>query len=119
MPNAVWPVTLPQTLLLDGFQLAMPEDYAATPMDVGPGKRRLRDVAYTYPVQGSMHLTRDQVATFRTFYLDTIARGALPFDWTDPLTGTAETYLFKKGSPPTITPVGGYFLLAMNLERQP
>lgn len=118
MANAVWPITLPQVLLLEGFSSAPPQNFISTPMEVGQAKRRRRDVAAVYPVQGNIHCTAAQLATLWAFYRTTLADGSLRFDWTEPVTGNAATYLFKE--PFAYVAVGGgRYRVSLSLEAQP
>jgi len=118
MANAIWPLTLPQVLLVDGFQSALPENIIRTAMSVGPVKTRRRDVAATWPVQGNINLQKEQLATLTTFFRSTLADGALPFDWVDPITDSAVTFLFKTA--PKYSALGkGWFRVSLDLEVQP
>ena len=118
MATAIWPLTLPQVLLIDGFQSALPENVIRQPMGVGPAKVRRRDVAATWPVQGNINLQKEQMATLFTFFRSTLGDGALPFDWIDPITGTPVTFMFKTA--PKYSALGnGWLRVALDLEVQP
>lgn len=105
MPNAIWPLTLPQELQQDGFSLQPPTNFIATPMEVGPRKTRRRDVVATYPVQGQIVVTKAQLDVLWTFFRVTLADGALPFEWVEPRTGELAEFSFKE--PFSISDIGG------------
>jgi hypothetical protein len=117
MGNALWPVTLPQVLLVEGFSASPPQNFISTPMEVGPPKRRRRDVAAAYPVVGTIIVDRQQLGILWTFYRSVLKDGSLPFDWVDPMTRNACTYLFKE--PFSITALAPRWKVSMALEAQP
>ncbi|SNS00417.1 hypothetical protein SAMN04488503_2293 [Humidesulfovibrio mexicanus] len=105
MALALWPLGLPQTLQQDGFSLQPPQNFIATPMEVGPRKTRRRDVVATYPVQGQIVVTSAQLDILWAFFRVTIADGSLPFEWVEPRTGDAAEFTFKE--PFTVSDLGG------------
>jgi hypothetical protein len=99
MAEATWPAGLPQDVLR-GFRRGVTANAViSSPVELGPPKTRPR-----YSVRGPQPITvavmldsREQVATWETFFFETLAHGALPFDWVDPLDGTATTCLIDPG----------------------
>lgn len=81
----VWPVGLPQRVLTD-----YSEDDGAlilrTPMDAGPAKLRRRGTRPSR-MQVAFNMDTSQVATLRTFVLDTL-KGTARFGFPHPRTGT-------------------------------
>jgi hypothetical protein len=99
MPYDVWPVGLPQNLMLAGHQQAIAADtLLRTPMDKGPPKVRSITDAAEVPLAGQITISYAQWSTLRTFYRTTLGNGALPFTWVDPLTD--ETVDMRFTAPP-------------------
>ncbi len=94
MANAVWPASLPQKFLQQGYREGFADVLLRTRMDAGPDKVRRRFTAAPRPVRGTMAMTGAQVATLESFFDTTLQGGALPFDWTHPRTGAAVTCRF-------------------------
>lgn len=92
----VWPQSLPQVLLLDGYQEEPPNLVMRTEMDAGPAKVRRRFTAGERPIIGALHLTKAQVQTLDDFYLITLQGGSVKFDWSHPRTGAAATFRLRK-----------------------
>ena len=103
---AVWPASLPDDVLVDGYSERPPRVRLRTPMDAGPPKMRRRFTAAVEPIRCTMAFTRAQVTTFRTFYDTTLLGGVLTFDWTHPRTLAAVTFRFADPEP-EITPNSG------------
>jgi len=84
--SAVWPTSLPQIPLLNGFSNPYPNCLLTSSMDSGDDKTRRRGPK---PRQAEVmySMTAAQVATLETFTSDTIADGAIWFDWPHPVNG--------------------------------
>ena len=95
----VWPVTLPQTVSWQGYARRIQDTRLRTNMDAGPpkvrSKYRAAIVEHDIPV---VYLTKAHWVLLETFYNTTLINGTLPFDWTDPITGSTVSFRFK--SPP-------------------
>lgn len=102
-----WPETLPQCLIL-GYSEGMPDGVAEVQPDIGPPISRGRSSAMARPLSGQMKMTRDQIATLKSFVEVTLDRGALPFEFPDP-TALGETLLvkFAKGDLPSWQQIAG------------
>ena len=80
-----WPATLPQAPLYSGFSAKNGANFVRTPQDKGPAKVRRRGFS-PEQVQCQFLMTDAQLATFETFYRDTI-KGVARFGFTHPKTG--------------------------------
>lgn len=89
MSVPVWEATLPQYVLQSGANGGFPDTTIKTTMDAGPNKKRRRFTAGIEPFKGDILCTREQFATFQTFFNTTLLGGALRFSWVHPLTGAA------------------------------
>jgi len=103
MTNAVWPASLPQEPLVEGFNERAPDTVIRTQMEAGPPRARRRFTAGIRHIECQVRLTPARVETLDAFFRATLAGGALPFDWTHPRTGAAATFRFVE--PPSYAPV--------------
>lgn len=99
--SADWPASLPD--LIVGYSGKRPVSYLEDSMDAGDVKRRpqfttLNRKTYTCTIQLLQDPTAEPPVTqyddFWIFYDETIAQGALPFTWQNPITSQPEEYLF-------------------------
>lgn len=112
---AAWPASLPQSPLLDGFRELREANVLRTSVDVGPAKVRPRYTTDLSVFAMGFVLTDAQLATFDTFYTETIFYGAEAFDWTHPRTGSAISGRLRP--PPQITALGaGLWSVFFELE---
>ena len=102
MANPIWPASLPQDPLIDGYNEQFPDTAVRTEMDAGPAKVRNRFTAGVDDFRLPIALTRTQVQTLRDFYVTTLENGALPFDWTHPR--TLVTVAFRFTERPSVQP---------------
>lgn len=115
---AVWPPSLPQRQLVDGYEETLPNIVVRTQMEAGAAKVRRRYTAAVTPVRCNVVLTAAQAETLRTFFVDTVAGGALPFDWVNPLSNAAATYRFVE--PPRWSALKpGLVMASLSLEIMP
>ena len=68
------------------------------------------------PVYGSVNAA--QAATFKSFFEETTAGGALPFDWVHPREGTSAEFRFVE-APRVSALTGTLFSVAVKLEQMP
>lgn len=116
----VWPTSLPEFVLNDGFSEQPPTTGTATKMDSGPKKRRRRFTAGERPLKVKLALTEDQVEILDSFFVDDLAGGALTFDWVHPRTGATVEMVFTDCKPPRYsTPGGEKWYAEMELEILP
>ena len=88
---STWPATLPQSPLVAGYSEQRTDAKQRSTMSTGPAKvrRRFTAVPTTFEVQHL--LTNTELATFETFYVDTLSEGTDSFDVPHPRTGTTVT----------------------------
>lgn len=91
-----WPVGLPQRPTRDGWSRENVDNVARYPVEVGSPKRRRRSTVSDYIVRANFEMTLEQLATFWTFYKDTLADGTLPFRMLDPVTETMMDFEFEE-----------------------
>jgi len=119
MTNPVWPASLPQEPLAQGFSERAPNTLIRTTMEAGPPKARRRFTAGVRNIECQLRLTPAQTATLDLFFDTTIAGGALSFDWKHPRDGAPATFRFVE--PPSYTPVarGALWQASLRLESLP
>lgn len=118
-PGAIaWPIGLPQRMNADGFTETLPDLALRTEMDAGPRKVRRRFTTGPTMIEGTVTLRAGQPELLETFFRDTTAGGALPFDWTHPRTGALAVFRFA--GPPSFVPlVGPLWRATLKLEVMP
>ena len=114
-----WPVTLTQTLLVDGFEGSSPDLLLRSSMDAGPAKVRRRATAGARPVTGKLLLTAAELSTFKTFYDETLLSGSLRFNWLDPDDGVTAVEMRFTERPSWVSLEPDEFEVSMNLEIMP
>ena len=118
-----WPATLPEFAQV-GMNVTPQDSVVRSSMDAGPPSRRNRFTATTTDLSYTMLLTGEQIGTLRAFYRDTLRNGALSFDWTDPVDGSAVSIAFKQppqasGAAGAADPVDRKWIVSLSLEIQP
>jgi hypothetical protein len=95
MPVATWPSTLPQTPFI-GFQVSHRSPVERFAADRGPEKVR-RDGLRARVVQRTpCEIDGEQLATFRTFWQDTLLAGTQRFTWINFETGDSAECRFTR-----------------------
>jgi hypothetical protein len=89
-----WPSSLPQDVLVQGYEEGPPNTLVRTEMDQGPDKVRRRSTAGTRTFAAQAIMTKAQVATLDSFILDDLSGGALRFDWVHPRTQASVSFRF-------------------------
>ena len=118
MSIPAWPETLPQNILAQGYQGALPNNQLRQSMSIGPDKVRRRGTAAVRPVSGNICVTPTELTALKAFYQTTLLDGTLRFSWVDPEDGTTAIELrFKE--PPSWDWDDGYYLVQMKLEILP
>lgn len=93
MANPVWPLELPQTLLLGIRDQRGPATIRFT-NDAGPPQVRKLFGNPSRTIQQPIILTAAQRIIYEAFFIDTLDEGSLPFDFVDPITLLTCTYRF-------------------------
>jgi hypothetical protein len=106
--TAVYPTTLPQFVLEQGYAEKFQSQTVESGMDTGPMKSRRRFSRAIREFSITLELTPQQRETFETFWLTTLRGGALPFEWVHPLTRVATTFRFKNPAP-AYSVIGGFY----------
>ena len=113
---ATWPTTLPSLPLQDNFS-EQSADGVLRSKEGEPTVERRRYSAVPTAVTHSLRLSRAQKTTLDTLYYDTLAGGAIPFDYTDPLTGATLSVRFLE--PPDPQLLDFEVLASLSLEVLP
>lgn len=115
-----WPISLPQIPLRDGYRETEPDVVRRFETDEGPAKQRPRFTTGVRPFVLQIEMDIDQVATFDTFYRDTLRDGNIPFAWKHPRTQVNTNFRFVGGQPQKVRPMGGRnWRVTMILEVMP
>jgi hypothetical protein len=115
--TASWPGTLPQVFLRDDYSEKSAENIIASEMSIGPAKLRRRSTAGVSSIGGSMFMTSDQYAAFKTFVSSTIFDRAAAFTFPDPVSGA--DILVRMTNPYSATRLGIDWKVAFQLEVLP
>lgn len=83
----IWPAELPQAPQRDGYSDTAPDQLLRSEMESGPVKVRRRGTAKPHVAACTYVFTDAEAQVFETFALDTLAGGALAFDWWHPVLG--------------------------------
>ena len=103
---STWPVTLPQSPLIEGYSETLANIVVRTDMDAGPPKVRKRFTSAALPFKMSMILTGEQMETLDEFFTDTCNGGATAFDWEHPRLGDSGDGSFRFVGQPTVSVAG-------------
>lgn len=94
MPDPIWPVTLPTSLLVAGYSESPPNTAIRSSVDAGPAKIRQRFTAGPRPISGRLILTADQLDDLDDFYVTDTAGGSLQWTASIDRVGTSASYRF-------------------------
>lgn len=111
-----WPDTIPQQVLYEGLQIQEASGTIRQDMSVGPVNVRSRTASTYRKMTAEIVCTQDQLQDFIYFVEITIRQGALPFNWTDPIQGTSNTFRFLE--PPKWVPYGHRYRVSLALEMR-
>lgn len=101
---AVWPVSLPQEPLIQGFARSIIDDTLRSDVDSGPPEARPLYTGNHTRMTIQQLLTSTQRDALLTFYRTTLAHGSLRFKWSHTQTGgVVKEHFFL--SMPQIEPV--------------
>ena len=88
----IWPASLPQFVLRDGYRESPADIIKRTPMDVGEAKQRPLFTTGFKKLPVVLSLDLDQLPILKTFYQDTLQGGTIPFQWIHPRTQQVTTF---------------------------
>lgn len=117
-----WPGTLPQVMLVEGFQQGVGDTRIRANPETGPAQVRPRSSANIDPLKVSMNMTTAQWAALKTFGRTTLLRWSLPFTFPDPDGGSALLVRFGANLPsrgPLSPHVPDMWRVALDLEVLP
>lgn len=80
-----WPLAIPQAPQRDGWSDTAPDQLLRSDMESGPAKVRRRGTAKPHVAQATYVMDDAEAAIFEEFALETLAGGALAFDWWHPV----------------------------------
>jgi len=96
---AIWPAALPSLTRAQAFREIPGVQTLRTEMDEGPAKTRRLPTSQPDRLQIQQLYTVEETQTMDTFYLTTLAGGALSFESTHPRTSAANTTFRFIGRP--------------------
>lgn len=120
--SIVWPTTLPDAPLVDGYSEALPDNTIRTGMDAKIAKVRKRGACAPVQFKVSMVLDATERAALRTFLNTTTDDGSIRFEWTHPDTAATIECRFVPSGGKMITfskPDGEYQFASFVLEVMP
>jgi hypothetical protein len=85
-------------------------------MEAGAAKTRRRFTAAPRQIEVTFRVNAAQAAIFKSFFEETTAGGALPFDWVHPREGTSAEFRFVE-APRASAVTGTLFSVAVKLEQ--
>lgn len=80
----IWPLDLPQAPQRDGWSDTAPNNLLRSEMESGPMKVRRRGNAKPHTAKATYVFTDEEADVFERFALETLAGGAIAFDWWHP-----------------------------------
>lgn len=114
----LWPETLPQDVLVQGYQATLPDGAVRTSMDSGPEFARQRFTAAPEPFSATIRVDKEEYRTLVAFYVNDTAHGTIPFDWHHPITKDVAAMQFT--GPPRVTAASGlYYDIQLSLQVLP
>jgi hypothetical protein len=114
----VWPSTLPQFVLRDGYQSGTGDGRLRSQTESNIAKLRRRFSAVPRPLSVKVHMTAAQFATLKTFVEDTLEGGVLPFQFPSSEGGDPLICQFGQNMPNWV-PQGIDWIVTMDLVILP
>lgn len=90
MATFVWPPSLPQSPIANGYKESMPSNLIRSDAEYGPAKVRKRGGAKPIVVSASYILSTEEVEILDEFMYESIGGGAICFDWPRPRFSTTQ-----------------------------
>jgi len=121
MAIPIWPTSLPQKPLFDGYREAIPNNVLRSESDAGFSKTRRKGATPPFRIEVSFNLTGAQRTTLYNFVSNTLLDGTLRFELAHFVDGNAvEMRIVGSGDDlVSITPYGLEWLASMKLEVLP
>ena len=121
MADIDWPSTLPQDLLREGYQEAIPDNRISDNFDIGPAGRRRRSTATPFSVTGKMLMSTAQWEDLKEFCVNTIVGMSLPFGFPEHGVSTPSEWLVRFVEAPSRSAISveGYWEVSIQLEVLP
>jgi len=120
MSIPVWPETLPQSPLIQGYTSTPVSSRLEFETEVGSPIVRNRANATPDNIREQYVFSTAQKNTFQTFWRNELKRGTVIFLKPDPENNHAQSlYQFRGGSEPVFTAVGIYWTTTFDLRRIP
>jgi len=116
---ATWPATLPQVPLVFGYSEKAAQNSIRSKMEIGPAKSRRRISAGTRDHKLQFIFSPTQLATFETFYEETLLSGSLSFTWVHPRTKVSGTWRIKAVPEWTAILKAGHYEIPLEMELLP
>lgn len=118
MPNPTWPPSLPTDFLINTVQKSQRPVVVRSKMESGKTYARRRFTKAIKTIDGGkLTMTKTQCDTFWAFFNDECYAGAIPFDWKDPRTQLAGTFLILN-EPVEKHIAGDYWSVTFDLEAR-
>lgn len=117
-----YPLSLPQTALVTGYDENYPNMLLRSPMDTGPSKVRRKATNKPFTMTVPLIMSTAQKQLFEDFVTNTLEGGALRFGFTHP---TKNTQIECRIIPAddsnlySMTSIEGYWNITLNLEVMP
>lgn len=120
MADIVWPTSLPQRALVDGYNKEYANNKIESGMESGNVKQRLRFTTAPTSFSVSFQMNLEEKDIFKEFYEDTLAYGTREYEWVVPAQDDDDnTAMFRIiGSPTERAIAGNLFTITMNLQQQ-
>jgi hypothetical protein len=122
--DATWPSTVPADPEEGTYSETKASNLSVySPRSGQPFPARRATVKHSR-IQAGFFMEPGELTAFIGFYRDTLADGARPFRWTNPVYGQESRYLFDPESPPKWEPLGfgaayRVSLVMLSLGRRP
>lgn len=119
--TAVWPLTLPQSPLINTWKEEPLDDTIIYDTDAGEPPIRARSTGVFWICSAEFLLTESQRTAFWAFFLTTIKKGSLPFTWAHPIDGSTYTWVWdvKRAKMPQLVQDYPYYRLGFAVLRMP
>jgi hypothetical protein len=115
----VWPASLPQVVLVDGFSQAIGDGRIRHKPDTGPAIVRRRSSAMPMLMPCAVDVDDDQWDDLVEFGEVTLIGWTLPFTFPDPAGGAALLVRFGEQLPSRVAGVPGMWKVSLGLEVLP